>query len=95
MIALKCLFFMVWGFLGVGIPTLRTLHVIDGNYLKVFPLSIFASVNMYLFTYLVANQDYLFMIFNSIGAAFSVSYLAYKRYKDDKRREQTVTISKT
>ena len=79
MIVIKLILYFILGFLGVGLPTLRTMKVVDGEHLTVIPISLLSSANLYLFTILVANRDYTFMIVNSLGACLAVSLLAYRR----------------
>jgi hypothetical protein len=71
--------FFIAGVLGVGLPTIRTLQVIDGKYMAIVPVSIACSMNMYILTFLVAKGDLVFMALNALGSAVSVSYLAYKK----------------
>lgn len=73
--------FFIAGVLGVGLPTVRTLQVIEGKYLAIIPVSILCSMNMYILTFLVAKGDLTFMALNALGSTVSVSYLAYKKRK--------------
>ena len=73
--------YFVLGLLGVGVPTLRTLSVIKGKYLLVIPLSLVGSINLFIFTWLVVEKDWLFIVCNSIGAAVAVSWIAYREAK--------------
>lgn len=79
---LRAIGFFLLGVLGVGLPTIRTLNVIKGKYLLVIPISLIASVNMIVFTWLIVDKNWTFIIFNSLGAACSVSYIAYREGKN-------------
>lgn len=65
------------GAVGIGLPTLRTLSVIKGEFVIVFFYSILASMSMLSFTMLVANGNIGFMIGNTLGSALSVTWIAY------------------
>jgi len=69
----------ILGALGVGLPTLRILKVMEGKYVQAFFIALMATLNFYVFTNMIVEKNYKFMIANSIGAALSVSYLAFKR----------------
>lgn len=69
------------GFLGVGLPTLRTIKAMEGHFKSVFFISLLASCSMFLFMYLVVTLNYPFMVGNALGAACSVSLIGYKRRK--------------
>jgi hypothetical protein len=71
----------ILGAMGVGLPTLRTMKVIEGSYATVFVLTLICSANLFIFTNVVVTKNYLFMICNAIGAAISVSYIAYREKK--------------
>jgi hypothetical protein len=65
------------GAVGMGLPTLRTLEVIKGNYAKVFMYSMISSCSLFIFTQLVASHNVGFMIGNIVGASLSVTWIAY------------------
>jgi len=73
--------FIALGFLlgavGIGLPTLRTLEVIKGNYGKVFIYSIISTSCLYIFTQLVAAGNFGFMLGNVLGSSLSVTWIAY------------------
>ena len=69
------------GFLGVGLPTLRTIRAMEGYFVSVFFISILASCSMFVFMYLAVSLNYPFMVGNALGAACSVSFIGYKRRK--------------
>ena len=73
--------YIIFGFflgaVGIGLPTLRTLEVIKGNYAKVFIYSILSTASLYVFTYLVASSNFAFMLGNVLGSALSVTWIAY------------------
>lgn len=69
------------GFLGVGLPTLRTIKTMEGEFISVFFISLCASASMFLFMNLVVALNYPFMVGNALGAATSVSLIGYKRRK--------------
>ena len=82
--------FFLLGLLGVGLPTMRTLNVLRGKYWAVIPLSLAGSANMFIFTYFIIEKNWSFVIWNSIGAAVSVSYLAYREHlRREKRHVKT------
>ena len=85
-VILQALVFFFLGALGVGLPTMRTLSVIKGNYLQVIPFSLLGSVNLFIFTWLVVEKNWLFIICNSIGAAVAVSYIAYRESKKNEEK---------
>lgn len=72
------------GFIGVGLPTLRTIETMEGSYIKVFFISIVATACLFVFTNMVVAMNIPFMIANSIGAGLSVSLIAYKRSQKNK-----------
>lgn len=78
---------IVLGAVGIGLPTYRTLKVIDGDYLQVFVLSTFASICLMTFTTLVASHNMPFMIGNVVGSSISVTYIAYLQKKKLKKLE--------
>lgn len=67
------------GLLGVGVPTMRMIKVMEGGWVVVFFLSLVATGNLYIFTNLVVAKNFYFMVANALGAALSVSILAYRR----------------
>jgi hypothetical protein len=67
------------GFMGVGLPTIRTIKTMEGHYYLVFFISLISSLNLFAFTYLVVAKNYYFMGGNMLGAALSVSMIAYRR----------------
>lgn len=73
--------YIVFGFflgaVGIGLPTLRMLEVIKGNYGKVFVYSIISTSALYVFTSLVAAGNVGFMCGNVLGSALSVTWIAY------------------
>jgi hypothetical protein len=69
------------GFIGVGLPTLRTLKTIKGDYLQVFFISLACSANLYAFTNFVVEQNYYFMTGNMFFAATSVALIAKTQQK--------------
>lgn len=72
---------LLLGFLGVGLPTLRTIKAMEGKFIQVFFISLLASVSMFTFMLIVVTLNYPFMIGNALGAAASVSLIGYKRRK--------------
>jgi len=81
LIVLKIIGYFMLGLMGVGLPTIRTLKVIDGHYIQVFFIALLSTINLYIFTLLVITKDITFMIPNALGASVAVSYLAYRRKK--------------
>lgn len=88
--------FITWFFLGnligavgIGLPTLRTLSVIKGDYVIVFIYSILASLSMLSFTTLVANGNVGFMIGNTLGSSISCTWIAYN---EKKKRERILKL---
>ena len=73
--------FLIFGFflgaIGIGLPTLRTLEVIKGNYGKVFVYSFVSSCALFTFTQLVAAHNIGFMCGNVLGSSLSVTWIAY------------------
>lgn len=69
------------GFLGVGLPTLRTIKAMEGQFIFVFFISLVASISMFTFMVIVVSLNYPFMVGNALGAAISVSLIGYKRRK--------------
>ncbi len=72
---------LLLGFMGVGLPTLRTIMSMEGRWKSVFFVSLCASISMFIFMVLVISLNYPFMIGNALGAATSVSLIGYKRRK--------------
>lgn len=75
------LFGLVLGFVGLLLPNLRTIKMLEGLYVQVFFIHILASIMLIMFTLLVAKGVIPFMIGNTIGGAIAVSYLSYKKGK--------------
>lgn len=75
---------LVLGFVGLLLPNLRTIKMLEGNYVQVFFIHILASIMLIIFTTLVAKGVIPFMVGNSIGGGFAVSFLSYKKRKDIK-----------
>lgn len=74
------------GAVGIGLPTLRTLRVIDGMYAQVFFYSVISSVCLFAFTQLVASHNIPFMVGNVLGSSLSVTWIAYnEKCKHDKK----------
>lgn len=69
------------GFVGLFLPNLRTMKMLDGHYIQVFFIHILASVMLIVFTLLVAKGVIPFMVGNTIGGSVAVTYLSYKRSK--------------
>lgn len=69
------------GFIGLLLPNLRTIKMLEGLYIQVFFIHILAAIMTIVFTMLVAQGVIPFMIGNTIGGAMSISVLAYKRRK--------------
>ena len=69
------------GIVGVGLPTMRMIHVLEGKCANVFVISVLASVNMYAFTRFVIQDNYYWMVANALGAAIGVTLIAYRRKK--------------
>jgi hypothetical protein len=73
--------YVIFGFflgaVGIGLPTLRTLEVIKGNYGKVFVYSVVSSCALFTFTQLVASGNFAFMLGNVLGSSLSVTWIAY------------------
>lgn len=73
--------FIIFGFflggVGIGLPTLRTLEVIKGNYGTVFLYSVISSCALFTFTQLVAAHNVGFMVGNVLGSSLSVTWIAY------------------
>lgn len=70
---------LVLGFLGVGLPTLRTIWTMEGRFILVFFVCLFCTANLFIFTNLVVTKNYYFMAANAIGAALSVTLIAWRR----------------
>jgi LytS/YehU family sensor histidine kinase len=70
---------LIFGFIGLLLPNLRTIKMLEGNYIQVFFIHILASITLIIFTTLVAKGVIPFMIGNSIGGGLAVSYLSYKK----------------
>ena len=70
------------GFIGVGLPTLRIMKVMEGKFISVFFIGILSSISLYVFTNMVVLKNYPFMIANAIGAASSVSFLAWRKQNE-------------
>ena len=90
---LSVLLGLVLGFLGVGLPTLRTIEVMEGAYIKVFGISLLSTGCLFVFTNMVVLKNIPFMIANGFGAAFSVSLIAYRRKKNDQKINFSSSIS--
>jgi len=75
--------YVLAGFFGVGLPTLRYLYVSKGNYLKVIPVNIISSLNFVLFTKMIVDDNYTFLILNVIGSSIAVFLLAHKESKNE------------
>jgi len=71
------------GFMGVGLPTMRVIMAQEGQWKRVFFVSLCASCSMFAFMIIVVSLNYPFMIGNALGAATSVSLIGYKRRKKD------------
>lgn len=76
---------VVLGFMGVGLPTMRTIKAMEGKVVIVFFISLISSVNLFAFTHLVIAKNFWFMGANAIGAALSVSTIAYRRKNAEHR----------
>lgn len=72
---------LVLGFVGLLLPSLRTIKMLEGHYIEVFFIHILASIMLIVFTTLVAKGVMPFMIGNTIGGAIAVSYLSFKKRK--------------
>ncbi len=79
---------LVLGFMGVGLPTLRTIQTMEGRYLLVFFVSVICTLNLFAFTHFIIAKNVWFMAANTIGAGLSVSTIAYKRSKQKKNRRK-------
>ena len=77
----KLLLGFVLGFVGLLLPNLRTIKMLEGHYIQVFFIHILASLMLVVFTILVAKAVIPFIIGNTIGGALAVSYLSYKKGK--------------
>ena len=69
------------GFIGVGLPTLRTMKVIEGKPMSSFIIGLLSACSLFIFTNMVVLKNYPFMAANALGAAFAVAFLAYKNKK--------------
>jgi len=67
------------GIIGVGLPTIRMINVLEGKCANVFFISLLASVNMYAFTRFAIQDNYYWMVANALGAAIGVTVIAYRR----------------
>jgi LytS/YehU family sensor histidine kinase len=72
---------LVLGFVGLLLPSLRTIKMLEGHYIEVFFIHILASIMLIVFTTLVAKGVMPFMVGNTIGGAIAVSYLSFKKRK--------------
>lgn len=75
---------LILGFVGLFLPNLRTIKMLEGYYIQVFFIHILASIMLIIFTTLVAKGVIPFMIGNSIGGGIAVSFLSYKKEKENK-----------
>lgn len=73
------------GAMGLGLPTYRTLKVLDGSIKQVFILSILSSVCLMIFTTFVASHNMPFIIGNIVGSSVSVTYIAYLQKKKNEK----------
>lgn len=73
---------LVMGFCGVGLPTIRTIQAMEGKYIRVFFVSLLATVNLYAFTRFAVKDNYWWMAANMLGAATAVSVIAYRRQNE-------------
>ena len=73
------------GFFGVGLPTLRYLYVSKGNYIKVIPVNIISSLNFVLFTRMIVDDNWVFLVFNMIGSSIAVFIITYKESIDKEK----------
>lgn len=78
-IATKFLFGFALGFVGLLLPNLRTIKMLEGKYIQVFLLHILASLMLVVFTILVVDKVIPFIIGNTLGGALSISLLAYRK----------------
>jgi hypothetical protein len=76
------------GFMGVGLPTIRTIKTMEGHYIAVFFICLVSSLNLFAFTHLVIAKNFFFMGANMFGAALSVSVIAYRRRNERERKEK-------
>lgn len=83
-ILLNVLLGFVLGFLGLLLPNLRTIKMLEGKYIQVFFIHILASIMLIVFTTLVAKGVISFMVGNTVGGGLAVSLLSYnKRNRDE------------
>lgn len=80
----------VIGFVGLLLPNLRMIKMLDGQYVQVFFIHILAAIMTMVFTLLVAQIVIPFMVGNTIGGALAVSYLSYKKYKGQDESSKTL-----
>jgi hypothetical protein len=78
-IILNLLLGLVLGFIGLLLPNLRTIKMLEGHHVQVFFIHILASIMLIIFTLLVAKGIVPFMIGNTIGGGIAVSYLSLKK----------------
>lgn len=70
---------LISGFVGLLLPNLRIIKMLEGHHVQVFFIHILASIMMIVYTTLVAKGVIPFMIGNTIGGAIAVSYLSLKK----------------
>ena len=75
----KFLFGFALGFIGLLLPNLRTIRMLEGHYISVFFIHILASVMLIVFTILVSKLIIPFMVGNTLGGGLAVSYLSYRK----------------
>lgn len=79
---------LVIGFIGLLLPSLRTIKMLEGHYIEVFFIHILASIMLIVFTMLVAKGVVPFMIGNTIGGGIAVSYLSLKKGKKHQKKDE-------
>lgn len=72
---------VLMGFIGVGLPTLRILNTIDGEYRRVALIQALSTLNMYTLMYFVAHKEWGWMFGNLVGAVASSTIIAFNRRK--------------
>lgn len=77
----KFLFGLGLGFVGLLLPNLRTIKMLDGKYIQVFFIHVLAAAMAIIFISLVAKNVIPFIIGNTLGGSIAVSYLSYKKHK--------------
>lgn len=79
---------LVLGFVGLLLPNLRIIKMLEGHHIQVFFIHILSSIMLIIFTMLVAKGVLPFMIGNTIGGAIAVSYLSLKKGRKHQKKDE-------